>query len=305
MRMRFLVGSCSIPVVVLMAALGAGVAKAQESGTTGEAMPGVTVQEMHPKPAKRLFPITGENDAEPSLEFRTLEQMAAPDRELVEANLGEVERRARLAGFDVNAAGAAESRGEPGGWGYEQAVCPVFPQHVILEFSRDNGRGDVTLFSAVIPRGEGHVRVIPVRRRGYSLWTPSSSNALTLNDFNHMVAEGGGGLNRDWFTLGLCYAALAGGHVRAALVPQTREEQVFPLLAPAMLREGSDGSAEIRFTDATPHVKAMLWTLNFGANGQLKKVKHSLAGEEIERPVPGNEVDLGKVSASAAKQAQN
>ena len=208
--------------------------------------------------------------------------MTAADRELADANQTEIARRAGLQGFSL----AREA-----GWGYEQAVCPVFPGHLILEYSRGNGDGDVTLFAAVVPRGEGHVRVIPVRRRGYSLWTPASSNALTINDFNHMVAEGHEGLNPDWLTLGLCYTALAGGHVRAALAAQTPAEEAYPLVAPAMLTVGPK-SAEVRLDDATPKTKPMRWTLSFDGRGRLLKVRHTGAPELVEKPVRGAPIEV-------------
>jgi hypothetical protein len=216
--------------------------------------------------------------------------MTAADRELAEADQDEIARRAGLQGFDL----IHESRGRRDGasWGYEQAVCPVFPEHVILEYSRDNGEGDVSLFSAVLPRGEGHVRVIPGRRRSYSLWTPVSSNALTINDFNHMVLEGHDGLNPDWLTLGLCYAALAGGHVRAALVPRSAAEEIYPLVAPAMLMVGNKGGAEVRFADATPKTKAMDWVLSFDVKGRLMKVRHVASAELVRKPVAGAPMEV-------------
>jgi hypothetical protein len=248
---------------------------------------GVTAREIHPKPLASPFPLDAKTGRKPVLEFRSPEQMTAVDRELAEANQGEIARRAGLQGMNLK--GGEE---ELGSWGYEQAVCPVFPDHLILEYSRDNGKGDLTLFAAVIPRGEGHVRVIPVRRRSYSLWTPASSNALTINDFNHMVLEGQEGLNPDWLTLGLCYAALAGGHVRAALAPQTAAEEAYPLVEPAMLRVVAKGGAEIRFADATPKTKAMEWVLIFDAKGQLMKVRHGSATELVKKPVVSAPVEV-------------
>ena len=269
---------------------------AQSAATpTVEAIPGINgktdirVRELPHKVFTTPFPTHGKTERRDRLEYRPPEQMAAGDRELAEANQAEIARRASLQGFDLGS--GLEGAGS---WGYEQAVCPVFPHHLVLEYSRVNGNGDVTLFSAVIPRGEGHVRVIPVRRRSYSLWTPAPSNALTINDFNHMIQEGQEGLNPDWLTLGLCYAALAGGHVRAALVPQSAADEVYPLFAPAKLNLtiSEKSGAEILFVDVTPHSKAMNWNLNFDSKGRLLKVKHSVSGEVVEKPVRGAPVDL-------------
>jgi hypothetical protein len=274
-----------IALVFVAIAASAACLPAQSSASGSQA--GVTAKEIHPKPLASPFPLDGMTGRKPALEFRSPEQMTAADRELAEANQGEIARRARLQGMNLK--GDEE---ELGSWGFEQAVCPVFPEHLILEYSRDNGKGDVTLFSAVIPRGEGHVRVIPVRRRSYSLWTPASSNALTINDFNHLVLEGHEGLPHDWLTLGLCYAALAGGHVRAALVAQTPAAEAYPLVEPAMLRVLAKGGAEVRFADATPKTKAMEWVLIFDAKGRLIKVRHGSATELVKKPVVGAPVEV-------------
>jgi hypothetical protein len=277
-----------IALVFVAMAASAACLPAQSSASSPQAeSPGVTAKEIHPKPLAAPFPLDGPAGRKPALEFRSPEEMTAADRELAEANQGEIARRAGLQGMNLK--GDEE---ELGSWGYEQAVCPVFPQHLILEYSRDNGKGDVTLFSAVIPRGEGHVRVIPVRRRSYSLWTPASSNALTINDFNHLVLEGHEGLSPDWLTLGLCYAALAGGHVRAALVAETPAAEAYPLLEPAMLRVVAKGGAEVRFADATPKTKAMEWVLVFDAQGRLMKVRHVAAAELVKKPVAGAPVEV-------------
>lgn len=246
---------------------------------------------LHPKPQSTLFPLNDTNPARESLEFRTPDQMTATDRQLAENNQGEIARRAAFQGMRVEESGAD-------GWGYEQAVCPVFPQQLILEYSRVDATGSVTLFSAVIPRGsEGHVRVIPIRRRSYSLWTPSSSNAITLNDFNHMVSEGGSGLAPDWLTMGLCYAALAGGHVRAALV--TQEVVPFPMYPPARLVLSRDGTAQVQFADVTPGVRAMEWTMMFTQKGRLQKVKHDKVDGIAVKQVAGTAVGPEVISAAA------
>ena len=291
--------SLRIWTVIAAAAVAAmGLQCAAQSADGAAAAHGITVHPLHPRPAGTVFPIVDKTPARAALEFRSPEQMTAADRELAEANQAEIARRAGLQGLNLERDSAA------GGWGYEQAVCPVFPGHLILEYSRDDGHGDVSLFSAVIPRSEGHVRVIPVRRRSYSLWTPASSNAITLNDFNHMVAEGGNSVGPDWLTLGLCYAALAGGHVRAQLVPKTREEQVFPLYTPARLVEGSQGGADVYFTDVTPGVRPMQWKLTFTPKGRLEKVHHDRVAGLVEKPVPGTAVGPETLSAAAAAKAK-
>jgi hypothetical protein len=257
-------------------------AGAQEAGIekTVEAH-GLTIASAPAVPTLTPFPLGVRTGAAPSLTFLSPGDMSAADRQLVEANQAEIVRRANLQGFGVVPMWHGEE------WQSEQAVCPVMPGYVILEFSRNGGPGDVSLFSAVIPRGEGHVRVIPVKKRGYSLWTPTASNTLTLHDFNVLVKQSG--LSADWLTTGLCYAALAGGHVRSALRADMPES--FPLYAPPVLRVSRKGGAEVDITDAAPSGKGMLWLLDFAQDGRLLKVRHSEARVLTAKAVLGPEVD--------------
>ena len=270
--------------LVCVTLLGSGMLLQAQNTAKAQDVQGDLVRDLHPTPTPTPFPLDAQSKTSQSLQFLAPGQMTPADQALVESNEAEIARRAGLQGFSLE---------RVNGWGYEQAVCPVFPDHLILEYSRSNGPGDITLFSVAIPRGAasgGHVRVIPVRRRSYSLWTPASSNELTLNDFNHMVAEGGKGVDPDWLTLSLCYAALAGGHVRAALVPATHEDERYPLFVPAKLSVSDKGGAQIHLVDIThypdPKAKAMNWVLTFAQNGRLLKVKQSVADEEIARPLP-------------------
>jgi hypothetical protein len=262
---------------------------------------GLKVRHEQPRPLLSPIPLGGKLDRIPSLQFLTPDQMSSSDRSLAEGSQDEIARRAGLQGFGPGVDHAGNGEKSPGGaWDYEQAVCPVFPDHLVLEYSRDNGEGDITLFSAVVPRGEGHVRVIPVRRRSYSLWTPAPKNELTINDFNHIVREEGRGLGADWLTLGLCYAALAGGHVRAQLQALTPAEEHFPLFTPAKLTVSyNKGGAEVQFSDATPHVKAMTWVMTFDASGRLLKVKHEESSELVERRIDSKNTEVWKPTKQA------
>jgi hypothetical protein len=263
---------------------------AQASGQIqSEDVHGLRIRPTKETPMPTPFPLDARTGRAETLEFRAPEGMTAADRSLADSAQGEIERRAALQGFHLD----EQPGSRAGGWGYEQAVCPAFPQHMVLEYSRLNGAGDVTLFSAVVPRGgEGHVRVIPVRRRGYSLFTPSSSNALTLNDFNHMVKEEPAGLSPDWLTSTLCYAALAGGHVRAALVAATPADERYPLLAPAKLAVSHKGGAEVYFVDAAAPAGRSEWVFHFAQNGHLLKVGRVGPHELFEKPVRGTATEV-------------
>jgi hypothetical protein len=203
-----------------------------------------------------------------AIEFRSADQMSEKDK-LLEADAeSSIQERAGWAGLEFN-----EEK-----WSYRQLVCPALPNHLFLQFTRNNGAGDVSVFSASIPRnGEGRVRIIPIQRRGYSLFSPAPINALTISAFNHIRAEEHADKVPDWLTTGLCYAALAGAHPATVLLPVEVAKQKFPTVLPATLEIPGNGGAVIHFADVAAAPRPMLWTMTFNGQGKLLKASHSPA----------------------------
>ena len=153
-------------------------------------------RKQHGKP----FPAEGGGKGKAnSLEFRPYEKMTRADQDLAADGESTIAERAGFAGLGFN----------EGKWAYQQIVCPAFPKHLFLQFTRNNGAGEMSMFSASIPRGDGKVRLIPIVKRGYSLFAPAPINKLTITAFNRIRREEAA-TTTDWFAVGLCYAALAG-----------------------------------------------------------------------------------------------
>jgi hypothetical protein len=216
--------------------------------------------------------------------FRAAEEMKAQDRAEAanaEASIGE------KAGF----MGLGYDQGK---WTYQQVVCPALPNHLFLQYTRNNGVGDVSLFSASVPRGgEGRVRIIPIQMRGYSLFSPAPINALTISAFNHIRGEehAAGEGAPDWLGTALCYAALAGGHPQAAHLPGV-EVSAKDVGAPtAMLEVEVDGGATLSFADVAATPRTMEWTMIFDRKGTLLKARHAPAELVTERKLNPAPVD--------------
>ncbi len=225
-----------------------------------------------------------------SLEFRSYERMSVRDRNLAVDAESAIGERAGFAGLEFN----------QGKWNYQQIVCPVLPNHLFLQFTRNNGTGDMSMFSASIPRGgDGRVRIIPIVRRGYSLFSPAPINALTISAFNHIRAEEHVDETPEWLATGMCYAALAGAHPQVG----PAEETDFRKLPDAPTgREviPMRGGAVIRFTDVAAISRPMEWTMTFNGKGKLLKATHSPAPKARERAVVLTPVEVqGKPVQSA------
>jgi hypothetical protein len=211
------------------------------------------------------------------IEFRKVDEMTQSDRLLVANAESSIAEHAGLNGLAF----------EQGNWTYQQVVCPALPHHLFLQYRRNNGAGDETVFSASIPRdGDGRVRIIPILKRGYSLFSPAPINALTISAFNHIRAEEPEEQRATgWLGNALCYAALAGGHPHLE-PPDAEPEPGKPVAAmTAMLDVEVKGGETIKFADASATPKPMEWTMTFAKDGKLMKATHTVAQMYAEKPV--------------------
>lgn len=233
----------------------------------------------HPFPAhkndqnqKLVFPSGSETSGRRNaLEYRTESEMTPADRDLVLNAEGTIAERAHFDDLDFDAA-----PGNP--WLMQQAVCPVLPNHLIVQFTRNRGQGDLSVFTAILPRYPGsRIRIIPVQKRGYSLFSPAPVNAVTLSVFNRIFTEEKSAAPPDWLTLGLCYAAMAGTRPKAELSAADPRAEQFPLARPATLLMEKDGAEKIIFVDRSALPAPMEWTMIFNRQGKLVKAVHHKA----------------------------
>ncbi len=210
-----------------------------------------------------------------TIEVRTPDQMTEKDR-LLEADAeSSIAERAGFADLEFNA----------GKWSYRQLVCPDFPNHLFLRFTRDNGVGDQSVFTASIPlNGEGHVRIIPILRRSYSLFSPAPINEITIAAFNHIRNEEKAESTPSWVGTALCYAALAGANPVA--LPQDDASLLggFPAASAPVLEIPAEGGAIIHLADASAKPRPVVVTMTFNKKARLLKVKRPV--DEVGKPMP-------------------
>jgi hypothetical protein len=212
-----------------------------------------------------------------TIEVRTPDQMTEKDR-LLEADAeSSISERAGFADLQFNA----------GKWSYQQLVCPDFPNHLFLRFTRNNGVGDQSVFSASIPRnGEGHVRIIPILRRSYTLFSPAPINDITIGAFNHIRSEEKAESTPSWVGTGLCYAALAGANPVAVPLWDASLPAGFPVASAPELEITPGGNEIVHFADASAKPRPMDWEMTFNKKGRLMKVQHPADANGKPRPVP-------------------
>ncbi len=217
-----------------------------------------------------------------AVEFRSYDRMSAQDRALAEDAESGISERAGFEGLEFN----------QGKWDERQIVCSALAGHLFLQFMRNNGTGDVSVFSASIPRdGNGRVRIIPILRRGYSLFSPAPINALTISAFNHIRAEEPPDESPGWLATGLCYAALAGANPQTA-PPEETAVRKLPGAPPGRLFIPIEGGAVISFVDVSATPRPMQWTMTFNGKGKLLKATHRPAPRATEKTAQRKPVEV-------------
>jgi hypothetical protein len=209
------------------------------------------------------------NGTKPERSIRMLseEEMSREDRDILANAESSIKEQAGIENLDLDDAG----------WSYRQLLCPALPNHVFLRFTRDDRAHEMSVFSAAIPRnGNGRVHVIPIVRKGYSLFSPAPIGAMTIAAFNRIRVEEGEGASADWLGTGLCYAVLAGANPMLGETP-AEDNDMDSTVPPPTLLITSQGGATIRFADVSTTAKPMEWNIVFDPKGKLVKASHQAA----------------------------
>ena len=261
-RIRFILVFLTVAAVAgIGAPLNAQVA--QEIPTTQWKVRPVRETALHPMPFSPDVEYSGAGKA---IKFLSVDQMIQSDRDLAADAEASINEHAGFDGLEFN----------EGKWNYQELVCKALPGHMFLKFTRNNGSGDVSMFTASIPRGgDGRVRIIPILRRGYSLFSPAPINALTISAFNHIRAEERAGNVPNWLDTALCYAAaVTGAHPRAAMSAESADIQTFVRAMGPVMDIPYNGGAIIHFSDIAEELQPIEWTMTFDGKGRLLKVSH-------------------------------
>ena len=197
-----------------------------------------------------------------SLQHLAAEQMNEADRALLRARRKELIAEAQFYGYDITA----------GNWDYDQAVCPAFPDTLLLHYLQKFPDGSESLFTAVIPHGAGRVRIVPVLYRNASPYIPAVKNPQNFTLFNALVppaiAKQDSGPQGHWLSLGVCYAELVGGRPN---VPDEPSLDVATIRAPlATYRfDAATTQRQIQFSDRDAAKVFTIWTISLNGNGRV------------------------------------
>jgi hypothetical protein len=197
-----------------------------------------------------------------SLEHRAADLIDGADRELLHARKKELISEAQFYGYDITTSG----------WTYDQTICPQLPNTLLLHYLNKFPDGSESLFTAVIPRGTGRVRIVPVLYRNSSPYSPAVKNPRNFAIFNALVsdeiAKKDSGPEGNWLSLGVCYAEMVGARPN---VPDDPSLDTATIKAPvATYRyDTATKQKQVQFSDRDSPKLFKIWTISLNENGRV------------------------------------
>jgi hypothetical protein len=158
------------------------------------------------------------------------------------------------------------------GWTWNEASCPEFPDRLLVHYQRTSRDGAVSLFTALVPRGNDRIYVVPVLYRNATPFRSAYGSERSIAVFNRVIsadiAEKALQPEGSWLMMGLCYADLVGAESHAL---QRSGSDVALALAPLPTLHINEGTSDrqVIFTDRNAPGRYLVWGLSFTNKGRL------------------------------------
>jgi hypothetical protein len=214
-----------------------------------------------------------------TLQHRSAEQMEPADASVVREKQRQITDEAAFFGYYLNL----------GGWNYDQALCSDIPDYVVLHYVKESPGGGESLFTALLPRGQGRVLIVPVLYRNAMPYRSAVGAKRTLEVFNlavpAAVAEAAAQPGGNWLALAMTYAAVAGAEPNVPLRPDSDEALVKAPRATSVLSV-SNRVLEVTFTDRDAKDRYAVWTVDLDKTGRATGGSVDVHADAVARLMP-------------------
>jgi hypothetical protein len=192
--------------------------------------------------------------------------MGVADNAALHAHQSDLIEAARIYGYTL----------EAGNWKYEQTLCAPMPDTILLHYLQQFPDGTESLFTALVPRGVGRIRVVPVLYHSATPYVPAPRNPRNFALFNELVpgaiAAQAVAPNGNAVELSVCYAELTGGRTN---VPPGSGVRVAISGAPLATTHvnAQDKAIRVTFADREGARTYKIWTVSLDQNGRVHSVE--------------------------------
>jgi hypothetical protein len=197
------------------------------------------------------------------------QEMSTADRAIVQAHRTEILEGAEIYGYNLVA----------GNWTYLQTLCAPMPDTILLHYIERFPDGTESLFTALVPRGQGRVRIVPVLHRNATPYVPAPRNPRNYALFNSLVPQSIAvqqlASSRNWIELSACYAEMTGADIT---IPKSGSVEAGVALAPTATIhvDSQHKSSLVTFADRESTGTFRVWSISFNREGRV-----TAAGTEV------------------------
>jgi len=217
--------------------------------------------------------------------------MSSDDIATLHVRQNDLDAAARIYGYNL----------EEGNWGYEQTLCAPMPETILLHYLLKYPDKTESLFTALVPRGDGPIRIVPVLYRNATPYLPAAKNPRNYALFNSLVPQAIAGRDRSssgsLLELSACYAELTGDHTDFPLGSSTGIA-----VAPSamILLDARDNTASVTFAGREGENTYKVWSIAFNKNGRV-----TAAGTEDHSVYAATAIPQGQHSVVAKAPEAN
>lgn len=192
--------------------------------------------------------------------------MSAQDSNTVQARQAELIQATRIYGYNI----------EAGNWTYDQTLCAFMPQTILLRYRQIFPDGTESLFTALVPRESGRVRIVPVLYRNATPFVPAPQNPRNAALFNELVppeiAARALSADGDWLELGACYAEMTGARVH---LPPGATVRIGVADAPTatLHLDSKTRTSRITFADQVTASQYRVWSIALNRQGRVTSAR--------------------------------
>jgi hypothetical protein len=216
-----------------------------------------------------------------ALKHRSPDQIEPQDAELLSKRKRDILAEAEFFGYDTSAAG----------WAYEQSVCTQMPDYILLRYTNATPAGPDSIFTVLVPRHGGRIRIVPVLNHGATRFKPAPTDPRNFELFSQVipadVAKQNSGPEGKWLALSVCYAEMTGARPTVPNEPSL-DLRMIKAPPPTLRISVSAKEHEVRFVEPYSQTDYKLWDITYNEAGRIIGANDDLHsyGEVVVKQVP-------------------
>ncbi len=233
---------------------------------------------------------SGDSTAVPLPQIVPASQMTPADTALIHAKQRQIEQAAAFRGYHLNVSH----------WTWSEVRCPLIPNYLMLRYRSRLPSGAEWLFTALVPRHEGNVLIVPVLYRSATPYGPAAQAKNTIAVFNRVVpaamAAQSAKPDGPWLPLAVCYAVIAGAAPHVLTQANSTPARIDAPVPSLRMSEGRS-ERQVVFADPVSSGGYTVWSIHLTGKGRVTAARaksFSNSREQVISPSAPKEIPLSQ-----------